>query len=472
MKKIHINLFGAVVGILLAVLMNAGPMAIEMASAYFGVTLLLLVMGDTVGGFVSDSKGGQRADADPSLADVVTMFKDANTELTKRQKGIDDANKLVMDKLEKREKLDIEHQEKIDAQITSINEQKAVLVDLQQKMDELSKTGLKQKERPTIRSAIAAELKRLDSGTLEKLSRREGRTLRLDLKEVVMSTTNGAVGLLAEPYIDTLISMPQQPLSILQLLTIIPVTSDSVKYGKQNVRVNNAAIVPEGTQKPYSNYGWDMATASIETIAHLAKLTLQAIADAPRLQAEVESEMRFGLALAVEREVLSGDGTTNHLNGLTNQATPYAVPAGVLAGNILTTIDQLRIAQLQLAIQYYAPDGQVLNPIDWANIELLRDGENRYLFTSGPQSQVANKQLWGLPVVESPSMTYGQFLVGAFKQAVHLYQREGVTALISTENDTDFEMNLATMRVEQRLGLAVRIPQAIVKGTFLTGAGS
>lgn len=67
-------------------------------------------------------------------------------------------------------------------------------------------------------------------------------------------------------------------------------------------------------------------------------------------------------------------------------------------------------------------------------------------------------------------MDSNAFLVGAFKYAVNLYRRMGATVAISTENDDDFEKNLATMRCESRLAVAVRRPYAVVKGAFNAGS--
>jgi HK97 family phage major capsid protein len=275
-----------------------------------------------------------------------------------------------------------------------------------------------------------------------------------------------------DPYNDSLVAMERRPLRVRDLLTVIPVQSDSVKYAKQTLRTNNARIVAETTGKPYSQYKWEKETATVETIAHLAKLTLQAIADAPRLAAEVESEMRYGLAFAEEGEILNGDGTSGHLDGLLHQATAYAVPAGVVTGNVITPVDMLRVAILQIHLAFASPDGQVLNPVDMANMELLRrdaDKGGGYIFGS-PDADTGVARLWRLPVVESASMAVGNFLVGAFKYAASLYDREGVQVLISTENDTDFENNEATMRCESRIGLGVRRPYALVAGEFGNGS--
>ena len=65
-------------------------------------------------------------------------------------------------------------------------------------------------------------------------------------------------------------------------------------------------------------------------------------------------------------------------------------------------------------------------------------------------------------------MTAGDFLVGAFKMGATVYDRMAVEVLISTENVDDFEKNLATMRAEERVAIAVKRPQAFTKGTFTT----
>ena len=112
------------------------------------------------------------------------------------------------------------------------------------------------------------------------------------------------------------------------------------------------------------------------------------------------------------------------------------------------------------------PDGQILNPINMAELELMRrdpDKGGGYIF-GNPDTDAGVARLWRLPVVETPAMDVGEYLVGAFKYAAHLYDRMGVSALISTENDDDFEKNKATMRVESRIGLGVKRPWALVKG--------
>ena len=287
--------------------------------------------------------------------------------------------------------------------------------------------------------------------------------LHVELKAIT-SANNSAGGFIVSQRETEVVAIPKRPDIIMRdLLTVMPIDTSSVDYPKQTVRTNAAAPVPEGTAKPYSNYGWSRSTAPVRTIAHLAKLTRQAMDDAPRLQAEVDAEMRYGLALAEDGQILLGDGTGENLLGLYPQATAYVAPAGISIA-APNKIDKLRLALLQASLGLYPADAIVLHETDWTDIELTKDTNGRYIF--GNPTGIAGPILWGKRVVSTVSMAQGTFLVGAFKVAATLYDRLKPEVLISSENSDDFEKNLLTMRCEERLGLAVKRPAALIKGPF------
>lgn len=390
---------------------------------------------------------------------LLKELSDAKAALQKQQADLVEANKLACKAIEDAKALDKDTRENVDKALAKANETGEHVKELAQKIDALQKASSATAAPMTLRGRIAAELAKSES--YAKLVTRDARSARLMVKTI---TGLAAQGLKPNPTIDTLVSKERQPLRIRDLLTVIPITTDSVRYSTQRLRQNNAAIVPETFRKPYSDYAWVDETATVETIAHLTKVTLQALSDAPRLAAEIEAEMLYGLAVIEENEILNGDGTAGHLNGLLHTSTPYAAPAGVDATNVITLVDHLRVAALQVHLGYAAPDAHVLNPIDVTNIEMLRrdpDKTGGYLF-GRPDGQTGVLTLWRIPVVETPSMPVGKFLTGALAYSTNLYEREGTNVMISTENDTDFEMNQATMRCENRIGLAVRRPWALV----------
>lgn len=345
-----------------------------------------------------------------------------------------------------------------DKALTELN----VITEVKSRLDELEQKA----DRPAGRGSLDMDSwgKQLaDNDDVKALSRKERPSARIELKAI--TTASGSAGGMIWRQRETdPIDLPKRPdLVVRDLLTVVPITTGTAEYAKQTVRQNNAAPVAEGAQKPYSNYGWEKATANVKTIAHLAKITRQALDDAPRLQGEVDSEMRYGLALAEDAQILNGDGTGENLLGLMLQATAYAAPANVTIPN-MTRIDKLRLALLQASLGLYPSDAIVTSETDWAVIELTKDSAGGYIFAN--PLAMAGPTLWGKRVVPTNSMAIGSFLAGAFKMAATLYDRLAVEVLISSENADDFEKNLLTMRAEERVALAVKRPAALIKGTY------
>ncbi|PXA93910.1 phage major capsid protein, partial [Nostoc sp. 3335mG] len=345
-----------------------------------------------------------------------------------------------------------------DKALTELN----VISEIKSRVDELEQKA----DRPAGRGSLDMDSwgKQLaDNDDVKALSRKERPSARIELKAIT-TATGSAGGLIWRQRETDPIDLPKRPdLVVRDLLTVVPITTGTAEYAKQTVRQNNAAPVAEGAQKPYSNYAWEKATANVKTIAHLAKITRQALDDAPRLQGEVDSEMRYGLALAEDAQILNGDGTGENLLGLMLQATTYAAPSGVTIPN-MTRIDKLRLALLQASLGLYPSDAIVTSETDWAVIELTKDSAGGYIFAN--PLAMAGPTLWGKRVVPTNSMAIGSFLAGAFKMAATLYDRLAVEVLISSENADDFEKNLLTMRAEERVALAVKRPAALIKGTY------
>ena len=337
-----------------------------------------------------------------------------------------------------------------------LDELKARVEDMEQKMTRPGGAGLGDEIK-------SFGMQVSESEAIKLLAKKEAPSARIELKAIT-TANNSAGGFIVSQRETEPVSMPRRPDLIMRdLLTVMPIDTGSVDYPKQSVRTNAAAPVAEGTAKPYSNYGWTRATAPVRTIAHLAKLTRQALDDAPRLQAEVDAEMRYGLALAEDSQILLGDGTGENLLGLYPQATAYVTPSGITLTDP-NKIDKLRLALLQASLGLYPADGIVLHETDWTDIELTKDTNGRYIFAN--PVGVVGPVLWGKRVLPTVSMAQGNFLVGAFKVAATLYDRLKPEVLISSENADDFEKNLLTMRCEERLGLAVKRPAALIKGPF------
>lgn len=156
----------------------------------------------------------------------------------------------------------------------------------------------------------------------------------------------------------------------------------------------------------------------------------EALADAGQLQALIDQELRYDLDLEEEAQIIAGDGLNQNLLGLTSVAASFVAPAGLPNE---TRIDRLRLGLLQIALSNNAADGVTINPVDWAAIELQKDSQKRYIF--GNPNELATPRLWGLDVVPTLSHSVGEWMVGAFRMAATIYDRQ--------ENETLSRANTA-----------------------------
>ena len=117
-------------------------------------------------------------------------------------------------------------------------------------------------------------------------------------------------------------------------------------------------------------------------------------------------------------------------------------------------------------------DAILINPADYQNIRLRKDGNGQYYgggFIYGQYGQggvVEQPALWGVRTIITPAVSQGTCLVGAFALGASVIQgNSGLTVSIANQNEDDFIKNLVTILIEERLALAVRRPAAFVKIT-------
>lgn len=288
-------------------------------------------------------------------------------------------------------------------------------------------------------------------------------TFTIPVKNAITSL-EGSAGTLIVPERLGFISSGMQRLTIRDLLNWGRTTSNSLEYVRETGFTNNADVVSENptNDKPESSIAFELDSAPVATIAHWINASKQVLADAAMLASYIDGRLRYGLKLKEELQLLKGSGVGLNITGLVTAATAYANPGVTVQAE--TAIDRLRLALLQVTLAEYEGDGIVLSPIDWCEIELTKNTTNNYLFTS--PTGLAIPSLWGRPVVSSQSMTAGDFLVGAFQMAAQGWDREDANVTVSTENKDNFVKNMVTILCEERVGLTIFRPEALITGDF------
>ncbi len=257
-----------------------------------------------------------------------------------------------------------------------------------------------------------------------------------------------------------------RPLTIEGLFPSIPVATNAFEYVAESGFVNGAAFVAEGAQKPFGSVDFELKTGTIKTIAHMARVSKQLLADAAALAAYINQRMVYGVDLTVEDELVTGDGTGQHLSGILNAGNYTAHGQSLTTlGTDATLFDLILAAKTQVEASFFRPNVILLNPTNWSKMQMTKNKSGDYYL--GHPASVAPKTLWGLPVWTTPAIPADKFLVGDFTQAATLWTRQGMVVEAFEQDVDNVEKNLVTIRAERRLGFGVERATALVGGDLV-----
>jgi HK97 family phage major capsid protein len=290
----------------------------------------------------------------------------------------------------------------------------------------------------------------------------------IERKTTVTSAAVGSAtsGVLMFERMPGIVPQAMKKMFIRDLLPSAPVGANAIDYVKVNAFTSAASPQAEAANKDEAALTFTTATANVRTLAHWIPATKQVLDDMPGLAAMIQSELIYGLKDKEEQEILSGDNTGVHLNGLITQATAFNTGLLIPVSDGWEKADVIRRAMQQVeSANETSPDWVALNPVDWASIELNKETDGHYIF-GGPASVLAPR-LWGLQVLKSNNITSGTFLLGNSTGAM-IRDREEVTIELSTEHSDYFIKNMVAIRCEERLALVVTRPASFIYGASLT----
>ncbi|QCI13364.1 phage major capsid protein [Pseudomonas putida] len=396
------------------------------------------------------------------MSEVKELKDSIELQLKSGFEGLQKKYDAAMAEVEKGNKVSTDLKKLIDDQKGELQKVIDQVVDLEQK-------GVKLRGQPGEGKSFIDMIKSDDSYkalSSNSANRAEIEVTKSDLaamKEVKVTSA----GVVAPVYDTTIQPGIRQELRIRDLLTAIPVTGQNYTYFRELLHTRGAGMVAEGGTKPTSDVTFESATDRVKKIAVWMPVTEEALADVPQMQGYIQELLRYDLKLEEENQILKGDGTGENLNGLMTQATIYDANL-TKAGD--TSIDIVRRGIYQVRKQSkLSADGVVMSELDWMNIELQKDGENRYLFAN--LQGLVTPILWGRPVITSDSMdegdadSGGEFLIANFARAAILFDRMSYLFKMGLINDM-FIKNMIALLAEERLGLGVRRKEALVKGNF------
>lgn len=249
------------------------------------------------------------------------------------------------------------------------------------------------------------------------------------------------------------------PLSVRALFGAESISGNALTYYKIGALEGAIGTTSEGQAKARIHIPYTPVTVALDKIAAYLKESDELLSDF----AFIESAIRNRGVYEFQKEV------ENYL------IDTLLDTSGVQSGNASISFDNILAAKQDIfADTGYAPDALVINPVDWATLLQTKDSNLQYLLGGpafGPYGNGGyngNPRIWGLNVIESAAMPQGECCVGAFKAGAAVISKagEGLRVEVSNSDQDDFIKNIITIRIEERLALAVRVPAAFeVVGT-------
>ncbi|MDY7025194.1 MAG: phage major capsid protein [Pseudomonadota bacterium] len=286
--------------------------------------------------------------------------------------------------------------------------------------------------------------------------------------DALLDTKADTSNLRSETVDSSILVSPRTQLSIRDLIPTIQISSTDYTYFKENSHTLAAGMVAEGGTKPQQDADFEEITDTVKKIAVWHRVTMEQLQDYPQVVSYIRDLLNYDIKLKEEEQILKGDGTGANLNGLLTQAAAYdATVDGVNGAQASdTSIDTIRRMIYQLRKQdKSSPDAIVMTDKSWMNIELQKDNNNAFLFAN--IQGIATPLLWGRRVVVSDALddSTEEVMVANFNRAARIYDRMQYMVKAGLIND-DFIKNQSVILAEERIGLGVWRPNAIVKHTL------
>lgn len=285
-----------------------------------------------------------------------------------------------------------------------------------------------------------------------------------------MTTPSVIVPGMLTDYDRRIVEQPRRRLVVADLLGSETISGTSLTYYVESATVEGGVgIVAEGGAKPQISFADPTTvTESLSKVAVFYRESDELLEDAAWLASSINNRALYQLALFEENQLLNGNGTSPNMTGIMNRS---GIQQQTYTNSIAETIFRARTLVSQNTM--FTADAVIINPADYQTLRLWTD-DNGQFYAGGPfTGQYGNggimeePNIWGLRTVVTSAIAQGTALVGAFRLGASVIRKGGVRVEMTNSNEDDFTNNLVTVRVEERLALAVRYPAAFV-ATSLT----
>ena len=286
--------------------------------------------------------------------------------------------------------------------------------------------------------------------------------MSLKIDDMTQANSFESTTVVPAQHIPGIVFNPDRDLRVRDLIAPGTTTSNAVEYVYEHAYTDSTDITAEGDEYKQSDFDLKLATATVRKITAYIIISEEMLDDVEGLTSYISSRLPSKLKLKEDYQLLYGDGQGTNLSGLVTNATAYV---DALADSKITRIDVLVDAFRQVQTAEYKATFAFINPADAAKIKLSKDDNGVYIhpWVFMPNGQIT---LDGVPVIVSSAITAGDFLVGDGKLGAQVFDRKQMSLEMTNQNEDNFIKGMVTVRISERITIAVYRPKALVYGTF------
>lgn len=236
-------------------------------------------------------------------------------------------------------------------------------------------------------------------------------------------------------------------------------------YVKENgTGEGNPATVAENNWKEQVDFDLIEATANAEYIAGWLRISKKMLADVKGMTSFLQSRLMEKLLRAEDVQLLTGDGTSPNISGITDTGNFTA-----FTGGATIDIEQLvqSISQMEDSLEGDA-NGILVRPRQLYSMALNKAvGSGEYdlpsITTVSPDGQF---RILGVPVYASTAIESDKFITGDWRLGAMLLTREPAIIEFFYEDGDNVRRNQVTVRVEERIAFPVFGSRYFIYGDF------
>jgi HK97 family phage major capsid protein len=242
------------------------------------------------------------------------------------------------------------------------------------------------------------------------------------------------------------------------LIRLVKETFTSADGNGINVGGHGVHASAEGA--PYGQIKLEVSPVDwpVRDITGLLPVTEDILMDIPAMASYLSMRLSKFVQLAEEGELVNGDSTGNHLEGLLELENTTVDSQGGF--DIDTAV--MRLMARTYKRSFMDPSWVLMSPHVWARYVTLRTDLNGGLgaFLSGVPTQAAARTIWGLPITVTPVVPDDKIVMGNPAEGM-IFRNGGLRVESSTGYGTFFGEGLVAIRGKVRTAFAHFRPQAI-----------